>query len=187
MLCMPALSPVPLLRYSRRVAHVEAADAQLLDALRAGDESAFAALVREQHASLVRVARIYVSTRSAAEEVAQETWLGVLKGLERFEGRSSLRTWIFSILTNLAKTRARGARDGLPRGCPFGRRTGAFRGVHRRLPRVRDLPRADPADDRIGGATAGRRADARRRTSPARGLSRLALLTESPKKVAGLT
>jgi RNA polymerase sigma-70 factor, ECF subfamily len=88
---------------------------QLLDALRAGDEGAFAALVREYHPSLVRVARIYVSTQAAAEEVAQETWLGVLNGLSRFEGRSSLRTWIFRILSNIAKTRAQ--RDG--RTLPF--------------------------------------------------------------------
>jgi RNA polymerase sigma-70 factor (ECF subfamily) len=97
------------------VAQVEAADAQLLDALRTGDERAFAALVREYHSSLVRVARIYVSTLASAEEVAQETWVGVLNGLDRFEGRSSLRTWIFRILTNIAKTRAQ--RDG--RTLPF--------------------------------------------------------------------
>jgi RNA polymerase sigma-70 factor (ECF subfamily) len=97
------------------VAHVEAAEMQLLQALRNGDEAAFAGLVREYQASLVRVARIYVSTQSTAEEVAQETWLGVLNGLERFEGRSSLRTWIFRILTNIAKTRAQ--RDG--RTLPF--------------------------------------------------------------------
>jgi RNA polymerase sigma-70 factor (ECF subfamily) len=90
-------------------------EAELLDALRAGDEGAFAALVREYHPSLVRVARIYVPTQAAAEEVAQETWLGVLNGLSRFEGRSSLRTWIFRILTNIAKTRA--MRDG--RTLPF--------------------------------------------------------------------
>ena len=90
-------------------------EADLLDALRAGDDGAFAALVREYHPSLVRVARIYVSTQAAAEEVAQETWLGVLKGLDRFEGRSSLRTWIFRILANIARTRAR--RDG--RTLPF--------------------------------------------------------------------
>jgi RNA polymerase sigma-70 factor (ECF subfamily) len=94
---------------------VAAVEAQLLGALRAGDEGAFAALVREYHPSLVRVARIYVSTQAAAEEVAQETWLGVLNGLSRFEGRSSLRTWIFRILTNIAKTRAK--RDG--RTLPF--------------------------------------------------------------------
>jgi RNA polymerase sigma-70 factor, ECF subfamily len=97
------------------MAPAAAAEAQLLDALRAGDEGAFRALVREYHPSLVRVARIYVSTQAAAEEVAQETWLGVLNGLSRFEGRSSLRTWIFRILTNIARTRAK--RDG--RTLPF--------------------------------------------------------------------
>ena len=97
------------------VAVAGSAEAQLLEALRAGDEVAFAQLVREYQPSLVRVARIYVSSQAAAEEVAAETWLGVLKGLDRFEGRSSLRTWIFSILTNIAKTRAQ--RDG--RTLPF--------------------------------------------------------------------
>jgi RNA polymerase sigma-70 factor, ECF subfamily len=96
------------------MAQVEAAEAQLLDALRAGDEGAFVALVREYHGSLVRVARTYVSTQAAAEEVAQETWLGVLNGLDRFEGRSSLRTWIFRILTNIAKTRGERDRRSLP-------------------------------------------------------------------------
>ena len=91
------------------------AERKLLDALRAGDEDAFRELVREYQPSLVRVARIYVPTLAAAEEVAQETWLGVLNGLDRFEGRSSLRTWIFRILTNIAKTRA--VRDG--RTLPF--------------------------------------------------------------------
>jgi RNA polymerase sigma-70 factor, ECF subfamily len=112
---MRRLSRLRPLRYSRRVAQVEATDAQLLDALRAGDEGAFEALVREYHPSLVRVARIYVSSLASAEEVAQETWLGVLNGLDRFEGRSSLRTWIFRILTNIAKTRAQ--REG--RTLPF--------------------------------------------------------------------
>ena len=92
-----------------------AAESELLEALRAGDEDAFAQLVREYQPSLVRVARIYVPTQAVAEEVAQETWLGVLKGLDRFEGRSSLKTWIFRILTNIAKTRAQ--RDG--RTLPF--------------------------------------------------------------------
>jgi len=103
------------LRYSRAVAVVGSAEAQLVDALRAGDEAAFAQLVREYQPSLVRVARIYVSTQAAAEEVAAETWLAVLNGIGRFEGRSSLRTWIFRILTNIAKTRAQ--RDG--RTLPF--------------------------------------------------------------------
>ena len=90
-------------------------EAQLVEALRGGDEEAFRELVREYQPSLVRVARIYVPTQAAAEDVAAETWLGVLKGLDRFEGRSSLRTWIFRILTNIAKTRA--VRDG--RTLPF--------------------------------------------------------------------
>ena len=90
-------------------------EAELLERLRAGDEDAFAALVREYHPSLVRVARMYVATQAAAEEVAQETWLGVLNGLDRFEGRSSLKTWIFRILSNISKTRA--VRDG--RTLPF--------------------------------------------------------------------
>ena len=97
------------------MAQAAPAEAQVIEALRAGDEDAFRALVREYTPSLVRVARIYVSTQAAAEEVAQETWLGVLNGLPRFEGRSSLRTWIFRILTNIAKTRAK--RDG--RTLPF--------------------------------------------------------------------
>lgn len=97
------------------MAQAAAGEAQLLDALRAGDEDAFRELVREYQPSLVRVARIYVPTQAAAEEVAQETWLGVLNGLPRFEGRSSLRTWIFRILANIAKTRA--VRDG--RTLPF--------------------------------------------------------------------
>jgi RNA polymerase sigma-70 factor, ECF subfamily len=97
------------------VAVAGSAETQLVDALRAGDEAAFIQLVREYQPSLVRVARIYVSTQAAAEEVAAETWLAVLNGLDRFEGRSSLRTWIFRILTNIAKTRAQ--RDG--RTLPF--------------------------------------------------------------------
>jgi RNA polymerase sigma-70 factor (ECF subfamily) len=92
-----------------------ASEEKLLDALRAGDEEAFRMLVRDYQPSLVRVARMYVSNQTAAEEVAAETWLAVLNGLDRFEGRSSLRTWIFRILTNIAKTRA--VRDG--RTLPF--------------------------------------------------------------------
>ena len=81
-------------------------DAQLLHSLRAGDENAFAALVDEHGATMLRVAQMYVRSRAVAEEVVQEAWVGVLRGIERFEGRSSLRTWIFRILTNVAKTRA---------------------------------------------------------------------------------
>ena len=85
-------------------------DAPLLDALRAGDERAFAALVDKYGPSLLRLAQLYVSSRAVAEEVVQETWLAVLTGIERFEGRSSLKTWLFRILTNKAKTR--GQREG---------------------------------------------------------------------------
>jgi RNA polymerase sigma-70 factor (ECF subfamily) len=92
-----------------------AGDLQLVEDLRRGDETAFASLVDQYHTSLVRLAMIYVSSRAVAEEVAQETWLGVLQGLERFEGRSSLKTWIYRILTNRAKTR--GQREA--RNVPF--------------------------------------------------------------------
>jgi RNA polymerase sigma-70 factor (ECF subfamily) len=81
------------------------AEAELLAALRSGDEQAFAALIDHYHGSMLRVARSYVATREAAEDVVQETWLGVIKGLNGFEGRSSLKTWIFRILINRARTR----------------------------------------------------------------------------------
>jgi RNA polymerase sigma-70 factor, ECF subfamily len=87
-------------------------DRVLLERLRAGDEQAFEALVDRYDGSLRRVARSYLRTESAAADVAQETWLGVVRGLGEFEGRSSLRTWIFRILVNRARTRAlRDARD----------------------------------------------------------------------------
>jgi len=84
-------------------------DAAVLAALRAGDETAFTTLVETYHPAMVRLATAYVPSYAVAEEVAQEAWLGVLQGLDRFEGRSSLKTWIFRILTNIAKTR--GARE----------------------------------------------------------------------------
>jgi RNA polymerase sigma-70 factor, ECF subfamily len=87
----------------------------LLKRLRAGDEEAFDALVARHDPALRRVARTFVRTSSAADDVVQETWLGVIHGLDGFEGRSSLRTWIFSILANRARTRA--ARDA--RSVPF--------------------------------------------------------------------
>ena len=90
-------------------------DRDLLARLRAGDESAFEALVTRHDGALRRVARTYVRTDAAADDVVQETWLGVVRGLDGFEGRSSLRTWIFSILVNRARTRA--VRDA--RSLPF--------------------------------------------------------------------
>jgi RNA polymerase sigma-70 factor (ECF subfamily) len=77
---------------------------ELLARLRSGDERAFADIVDRYHASMVRVASTFVPSRAVAEEVVQDTWLGVVRGLPRFEGRSSLKTWIFRILVNRART-----------------------------------------------------------------------------------
>src|SRR6266498_5540967 len=90
-------------------------DQRLVESLRAGDESAFEMLIDRYHNPLLRLAMFYVPSRAVAEDVVQETWLGVLQGLARFEGRSSLKTWIFRILTNRARTR--GQREG--RTVPF--------------------------------------------------------------------
>jgi RNA polymerase sigma-70 factor (ECF subfamily) len=97
------------------------ADAALVARLREGDESAFAELIDSYGATMLRVAQMYVRDRASAEEVVQETWLAVLNGIDRFEGRSSLKTWLFRILSNRAKTR--GERDG--RMVPFSSLAGA--------------------------------------------------------------
>ncbi|GAA4726501.1 sigma-70 family RNA polymerase sigma factor [Pedococcus ginsenosidimutans] len=89
-------------------------EAELLAALRAGDEDAFARVVSQWSRSMLAVARRFVSTEASAEEVVQETWLAVVKGLDRFEGRSSLRTWTYRILVNTAKTRGVKERRTLP-------------------------------------------------------------------------
>jgi RNA polymerase sigma-70 factor (ECF subfamily) len=81
-------------------------DDVLLTGLRAGDADTFGRLLDSWAPAMLRVARAYVSTGDSAAEVVQETWLAVIKGLQGFEGRSSLRTWVFRILTNIAKTRA---------------------------------------------------------------------------------
>ncbi len=88
----------------------------LVDALRGGDERAFASLVDQHTPSMLRLAQLHVPTRAIAEEVVQEAWLAVVRGLGSFEGRSSLRTWIFRILLNKAKS------SGLaePRNLPLG-------------------------------------------------------------------
>src|SRR5688500_10166266 len=80
-------------------------EANLVARLRAGDEAAFERLIARHHATMLAVAMTYVKGRAVAEEVVQETWLAVIEGLDRFEGRSSLKTWILSILVNKAKTR----------------------------------------------------------------------------------
>ena len=90
-------------------------DAELVQRLRARDERAFAELVGMWSPSMLRLARMYVPSQAVAEEVVQEAWLGVLQGIDRFEGRSSLKTWVFRILVNRAMTR--GAREA--RSVPF--------------------------------------------------------------------
>jgi RNA polymerase sigma-70 factor (ECF subfamily) len=87
----------------------------VVELLRAGDETTFMMLVDRYQPTMLRIARMYVSTHAVAEEVVQEAWLGVLRGLDGFEGRSSLRTWILRILVNTAKTR--GQREA--RSVPF--------------------------------------------------------------------
>src|SRR3954469_10249964 len=127
---------MPRLRGKRRSTESEA-DAALVARLRKGDESAFAELIDSYGATMLRVAQMFVRDRASAEEVVQETWLAVLNGIDRFEGRSSLKTWLFRILTNRAKTR--GQRDG--RTVPFSSLAGAGE---------EDEPAVDP--DRFLGA-----------------------------------
>ena len=86
-----------------------AEDADIVAALRRGDEEVFATLVSEYSSSLLRLAQDFVPSRSVAEEVVQDTWLALLNGIDRFESRSSLKTWLFRILVYKAK--ARGARE----------------------------------------------------------------------------
>lgn len=89
-------------------------DSGLVAALRGGDEAAFVALVERYHGAMLRVAGLYVADRAVAEEVVQETWLAALEGLDGFAGRSSLKTWLFRILTNRAKTRGQRERRSVP-------------------------------------------------------------------------
>jgi RNA polymerase sigma-70 factor, ECF subfamily len=91
----PAASTVPTI----------GSDQALIERLRAGDESTFADLVRRWSPAMLRLARNFVATNQSAEDAVQDAWLGMLDGLDRFEGRASLRTWTFTILVNRAKTR----------------------------------------------------------------------------------
>jgi len=90
-------------------------DSLLVEALRQGDEDAFAWLVRRYHQALLRYAAVFVRDRAVREEVVQETWLGVIRGIGSFEGRSSVKTWLFHILANRARTRG----DRESRSVPF--------------------------------------------------------------------
>jgi len=117
------------------------AEAGLVAQLIAGDEEAFRTLVERYHGALIRLALSFVAERSAAEEVVQETWLGVINGIRAFEGRSSLKSWIFRILINRAKTR--GVRD--KRSVPFSSLGN---------PELRDEPAVDPSRFQPSGSWA---------------------------------
>jgi RNA polymerase sigma-70 factor, ECF subfamily len=121
------------------------AQSELLERLREGDSAAFADLVDGWSPALLRVARLHVSTRASAEEIVQETWLAVITQLHRFEGRSSVKTWVFRILENLARTRGQREARSVPWSTAFpeprepdeGRPTvdrGRFRGPEDRWP-----------------------------------------------------
>jgi RNA polymerase sigma-70 factor (ECF subfamily) len=99
---MPTIA-LPRLPDRRNLASVDD-DARMLARLRAGDEAAFVGLVAAHNDSMIRLASTFVSSRAVAEEVVQDTWLGVLRGIDRFEGRSTLRTWLLRILVNRART-----------------------------------------------------------------------------------
>jgi RNA polymerase sigma-70 factor, ECF subfamily len=92
-------------------------DEDTLAALRAGDEHAFRDLFARSYPTMKRVARAYVASDAVAEEIVQETWMAIVTGLDRFEGRSALGTWIFSILTNQAKTHSARERRAVPFSC----------------------------------------------------------------------
>ena len=128
------------------------ADAGLLARLRAGDRAAFAALVQRHAGSLLRVARSLVRDQGTAEELVQETWLAVLTSLEAFEERSSLRTWLFRICVNKARTRF--VRDG--RTVPFSSLAGPGDGAARRRIGTRSTARDPGATPRRPGTRRAR-------------------------------
>ena len=110
-------------------------DAGTVAALRARDEDAFRLLVETWTPVMTRVARAHVSTDASADEVVQDTWVGVLHGIDDFEGRSSLRTWTFRILTNIAKTRGVREQRAVPLSSLSDGDTRSFPRTGRRLPR----------------------------------------------------
>ena len=140
-----------------------------LERLRAGDERAFEALVAQNDRALRRVARSLVRTDAAADDVVQETWLAVLRGLDGFEGRSSLRTWIFRILVNRARTRGAGDARTLP-----------FSALE-----TEDQPTVDPSSFAADGRWTT--APARLETDPENGLLSAELRAELLRVVDGLS
>jgi RNA polymerase sigma-70 factor (ECF subfamily) len=122
-------------------------DAELVERIRSGDSAAFATLVRRYQPALLRLAASVVPSRAVAEEAVQDTWLGVVRGIERFEGTSSFKTWLFRILVNRA--RSAGAKERRTETLPDEdeplagrfRRSGAWA--------TPPVPWAEAADDRL--------------------------------------
>jgi RNA polymerase sigma-70 factor (ECF subfamily) len=114
-----ALLPCPIVAAKRNDAR-GAHDAEVIAALRSGDESVFARIVDDWSPAMLRLARMHVSTRESAEDVVQEGWMAAIRGLDRFEGRSSLRTWVCQIVTNIAKTRGVKEHRVVPFSSAFG-------------------------------------------------------------------
>ncbi len=98
-------APVQQAQHTPKISALSKAESQLLATLKVGDEGAFDRLVNQHHGALIRMAMGYVADREVAEEVVQDTWMAVIESLDRFEGRSSLRTWIFGIMIHKAKDR----------------------------------------------------------------------------------
>jgi len=98
-------APVQQAQHTLKISALSKAESQLLATLKVGDEGAFDRLVNQHHGALIRMAMGYVADREVAEEVVQDTWMAVIESLDRFEGRSSLRTWIFGIMIHKAKDR----------------------------------------------------------------------------------
>jgi RNA polymerase sigma-70 factor (ECF subfamily) len=124
-------------------------DDELVSRLRAGDETAFATLVNRFHGPLLRLASAFVPSRAVAEEVVQDTWLGAIRGIDRFEGRSSLKTWLFRILVNRARSAGVRERRHVPVLSPDEPAVAPERFAPDGRWREPPVPWTDEADDRI--------------------------------------
>ena len=132
-----------------------AADGELLVRLRSGDERAFVGLVKRNHEPMLRLVASFVPSHAVAEEVVQDTWLAVLRGLDGFEGRSSLKSWLFRILVNRGRTTGTREHRSVPGRCAVPVGPAAVRGAPGRLPALHRVPGPDAGDhqaDRAPGA-----------------------------------